>query len=726
MHIARSRRTMAAVLCAMLASGAGWAGIPGDLDNNGCVDQSDLGTLLANYPCTGCDCAGDADGDGDTDQSDLGSILANYGTGAGCTGATVTDLAGNLLGPYPFFDYVRAFNASDTIRVAIDPTRFPGVVGATGHVYVVKAKTAAEWVADPTLSDVAGGPQTVSFVGGTIQANTFVLTTPGQLSGDAGVDIGVGYDVVLDLNQDGKLNLGDVIDGGSGEAGLYVFKDLTTPGPLPVTYSASYDVVFPGLSTSFDSEITSYPTNIASLGKLPMVIISHGVGHSYTGYQYLQDHLASYGYVVVAHTNNVSSIPNCADTTLKHTDAFIANLPTILGGVLNGHIDTSRIVWIGHSRGGEGVARAYTNLLAGSYVPVNYSINDIKLISSIAPTAFDTGVPTDVKGATYHLIYGAADADVSGAANCPQCQSFRLFERATKHRFSTYIHGVGHNDFYCCGSSVASGPALIGRPETQQIAKIVWLTLIKHVIEGNIGAKDFLWRQWETLRPTGILTTDVVDNEYKDGSPCKRIIDDFQTGAVLHPSSSGGAVTADVSNVVKGQMREADGVFTWPGDAMNGMTRANFPDTTAGTMFDWTVGDQKFIEFAIVPALQDFSGQKYLSFRSAQGTRHTETIAELGDLTFTVTLKDANGANSSINIGAYGGGIEEVYQRTGTGVGTGWQNEFEVIRIRLTDFLHNGSGLDLSKITAVRFSFGSLSGSSRGRLGLDDLELVKD
>ncbi len=53
-------------------------GIPGDLNGDGCVDQADLGELLASY---GVDGGGDIDGDGDTDQSDLGTLLGNYGQG---------------------------------------------------------------------------------------------------------------------------------------------------------------------------------------------------------------------------------------------------------------------------------------------------------------------------------------------------------------------------------------------------------------------------------------------------------------------------------------------------------------------------------------------------------------------------------------------------------------------------------------------------------------------
>jgi hypothetical protein len=116
------------------------------------------------------------------------------------------------------------------------------------------------------------------------------------------------------------------------------------------------------------------------------------------------------------------------------------------------------------------------------------------------------------------------------------------------------------------------------------------------------------------------------------------------------------------------------------------------------------------------------SGFVSLSFRACQISRSPETVAELGDLDFTVTLVDGSGGSSSINIGAYGGGIEEPYQRTGDGSGAGWSNEFETITIGLGDFQRDGAGLDLSDIEQVRFEFGPGSGSSQGRIGLDDVE----
>ena len=98
----------------------------------------------------------------------------------------------------------------------------------------------------------------------------------------------------------------------------------------------------------------------------------------------------------------------------------------------------------------------------------------------------------------------------------------------------------------------------------------------------------------------------------------------------------------------------------------------------------------------------------------------------LDDQIFSVTLTDTAGVSSTISIGAYGGGIEEPYQRSSCGSGVGWGVEFETIRMRLTDFQNDGGGLNLCSIEGVTFNFGPSSGTSEGRLGIDDLQFVAE
>ena len=95
------------------------------------------------------------------------------------------ELAGNGLGQYPFFDYVRAINEGSSVELGIDPTQYPVIVGQTADVYVVASKARSEWITNAALIDVTGGPQVVAFGGSTVQANTITLDTGGLAGPDA-------------------------------------------------------------------------------------------------------------------------------------------------------------------------------------------------------------------------------------------------------------------------------------------------------------------------------------------------------------------------------------------------------------------------------------------------------------------------------------------------------------------------------------------------------------
>lgn len=647
---------------------------------------------------------------------------------------TKTELAGNSLTQFPFFEYVKAFNVNAPVKVAIDPTRFPAIVGHTCNIFVVNHKSQSEWSMDPALVDVTpGGALTQTFVAGTIQANTFEVAAASTLNANAGASIGVPYDVVLDFDQDGTLSDGDFIDGLSGEAGLYMVSDTTALGPHTVTEEVyNLDATFAagfGIPGNKLGEDLYFPTGIAAMGRLPIVIISRGNGHDFRWYDHIGNHLASHGYVVMSHDNNTEPGPEfAATTTLGHADAFIAMAEggTIGGGALVGHIDARRIVWIGHSRGAEGVAIAYDSLFDGAVTPVNYSRGDIRLISSMLPTDFTGTAVANPHDANYHLWTASGDSDVDGGASPDLVQTFHLHDRATGYRQSTVVQGAGHGWFHDgTGGPFVNGPCQIGEANTHLVQLGHLLPLVKHYVEGNIPALDFLTRQYESFRPIGVPTSEpciVVTHEYRNGAAVGNfVIDDYQTQTTPNVSSSGGTVTFDVENLTEGRLDDNNSDFSFSaGDPFNGATQGSGTDSTRGVVFDWTDTD-RFYEWQIPGGANDFTRFLYLSLRGAQGTQHPNTTAVIGDLTFSLTLRDGAGVTSTINIGAYGGGLEEPYQRNG-----GWHNEMETIRIRITDFLNNGTALNLANIVAVRINVGPSFGDSKGRIVIDDLMLTSD
>lgn len=642
----------------------------------------------------------------------------------GTSGPTLAQLAGNKLQAYPYFEYITSMNEGARVRAALDSTRFPWLVGLTGDLYVVAAKGKSRWDVDPQLLDVRGAPTTVSIQPGGTKANTFLLAK-GTLSGTTGVELGVGYDVVFDTDSDGLLGPGDVIDGYSAEAGFYVVRDTAILGPEPMT-----GLLYSG-GTWLKQNIF-YPTNIASLGPRPLVVVSHGNGHDYRWYNHIGEHMASYGYVVMSHSNNTQpGIETASITTIDNTDHFLGNLGVIAGGVLDGLVDGTQIVWLGHSRGGEGVVRAYDRLIDGENVPTNFTWQDIRLVSSIAPTTFLEKKKVLPHEVPYHLWIGSADADVTGAPGSGH-EPYSILERAKGDKMSITLQGAGHGVFHNGGGNWwASGPCLNGPTRVHPIVKGYFLPLVDHIVGGGPAGRDFLWRHYEAFQPisappngNGCIVVNLELHE-KDG-PAVFVIDDFQTNDGLALSSSGQSVTFNVTDASEGRLDDKDGTLDWDGtDPFNGMTRNVRPaDKQKGMVFSFDAVPS-FIEWAVDPAQSNLADDTYLSFRACQGTRHPLTAATLQDVTFEVSLRDNLGVTSRIVIDSYGGGIAEPYQRTGLGPGAGWGNEFETIRIRLTDFLADGTGLNLARIEAVRFDLGPGHGSNEGRLGLDDLEVIR-
>ncbi len=674
------------------------------------------------------------------------------------------ELAGNSLAAFPFFDYVRAINAGASVELAIDPAQLPEIAGQSADVYVVDSKTRTQWIADGSLTDVAGGPQTVAFTTTTVQANTITLDSGALAGPDASASsgdtrIGVGYDVVIDVNQNGRFDAAvDLIDGyDDAVAGFYVVRD-TSAGSTPGNPAAGPLAVSEAIYTGgvFLGQVTFWPTDIANLGQLPLVVISHGNGHNYQWYSHLGYHLASYGYVVMSHENNTGpGSGTAAQSTLANTDFLLEYQHVIGGGALNGHLDTSRIIWIGHSRGGDGVARAYDDLFKGVVTPTHFSIDDIVLVDSIAPVDFGgfEGASPVLAGtsgshphdANFHLWVAQADADVNGCASSATLQWYHLHDRATALRSSTSLYGVGHGDYHNGNaSSVASGPGLIGRSTTHLIMLGYILPLLKHYVEGDVPSRDFLWRQYESFRPIGVpIMPGLVANLLfqDDKASGKFIIDDFQDiltgGASPAVASSGAPVTRTTPSYVEGTMDDSDRFFSRnAADPFNGFTMDDdggtgpFRSESFGSVFSVDGTGDFDITYDVSATVPRFADYEYLSFRAAQGTRHPLTEALLADLTFTVTLEDQDGVQSSIDFSAYGAGIEQPYLRPGCTAGgapppnVGWNSEFETIRIRIDDFLQNGSGLDLTAISKLIFNFGPSWGSSVGRIGLDEIELT--
>ncbi|MDA1007861.1 MAG: hypothetical protein O2800_02500 [Planctomycetota bacterium] len=692
---------------------------PPDFDGDGVVGGGDLGIMLAAWGTGGADLTGD----GNTTGVDLAELLSIWGLECTTT-FTSTPLAGHALTTAPWFTNTDVFVAGSAMTIGVDTTRFTDLVGQLVRIYLTPDWTESEWILGTQLVDVRGAFQPWALVGGGVQSNQVQLTSTATLATAVDGAIGRGFDLVIDADQSGTLSIGDLVDGQTN-AGMVVARDPSVTGPFATTTLASYTAT--GVTAGFTAARLYYPTAIQSMTARPLVVISHGNGHQYTWYDYLGTHLASYGFVVISHQNNtVPGIETSSTTTLQHTQAIIAQESTVAAGAIANRIDSNQIVWIGHSRGGEGICRAFDRLFDNAFVPTNYITSDIKLLISIAPTDFLGTGSADPHATPFMLLYGSADGDVCGCPNNDITDSFNVYERASGWKMSTYLQGSDHNDFNCCGFDDFTGPAgtAIGRTETQDVAKVQILSAVLFTLYRDPAASEFLWRQDESLRSPLQASTTTVVREFQPIATQSRVIDNFQTNTAPTVSSCGGAVLSSGTALGEGLMQDANTAYTWiVTDPQNGLARGRAADTQRSGVFEFAQNSS--IAWTIPTALANCTDFAFVQFRAAQGTRHPNTVTLNGDLNLTVRITDMAGVMSDIRIGAYGGGIERPYQRTGYGTGAGWQSEMETIRLPLADFVLQSPTLNLSAVQSITLLVGGSYGSSVGRLQIDDIMLTQ-
>lgn len=202
--------------------------------------------------------------------------------------------------------------------------------------------------------------------------------------------------------------------------------------------------------------------------KLPVVVIVHGDHDMRTpnelGYVYLGELLASRGYFVASIDESfLNSAPFGYGAATGENDlrAWLVlehlrqlrewNAP---GGSLAGRLDLSRVLLIGHSRGGEAVAIAAAFNRMSSYpenariaFDFNFGIAGVLALAPMVGQYQPADRPIELRNTSYLTLHGTMDADVPSFTGLGQYSHVMLAGEDANLKAAIYIAGANHTQF---------------------------------------------------------------------------------------------------------------------------------------------------------------------------------------------------------------------------------------------------------------------------------------
>lgn len=541
--------------------------------------------------------------------------------------------------------------------------------------------------------------------------------------------------------------------------GHFTYGSVTPAAGAPERFStpAGFDGVAAAITDHYIHGEIYYPAlaagtgTPAASGNFPLVVILHGnhtplrhlnalvaagtitaaqrdaisLNENYLGYTYLQQRLAEMGYVSVSvdldRYVGIASVPAFAWSYpgiqarawagAKNVDYVINHLNAAgSGSPISGHVSSTDITLIGHSRGGEAVVQManFLDTSTGPFAagaPGAIAPFAISRVISVAPTANNN---TSVGNRPYLALHGSADGDVIDAGG------LRLYDTAPGLKAAIFIEGANHNFFNSSwtkndATDGASGPlippiggALTTRPYQENLLTsyaLAWIWQGPHL--------EYFSRPANKFRPDSLGTT-VLYNQFHQPSGIK-VLDDFETNidaGQAGTSSSGGSVGSagmTVTNLDKN---------------LNSPAVDHYYQATRGAELAWDrTNGLDYYEQNTIAGTRDASGLNFLSFRI--GSHYQQVLTQ----SFTVELTDTTGKVAYIN-SAELTPIASPYPANATGLGVAGlgdisKMEFQTFRFNLQVLQLGGYELDLTNLGTVRLIFDQ---TDNGKMAIDDIE----
>ena len=386
-------------------------------------------------------------------------------------------------------------------------------------------------------------------------------------------------------------------------------------------------------------------------GPFPLALFAHGNHaanvNSARGYIYLCELLSSHG--VIAGTIDVS----CLNATrIGENDArAIVHLEHIrqfvlwngrAGHPLHGRVDTSRIMIVGHSRGGEAVGHASlfnrldqvkTDLVAptvrldgsAGLGPYHFSL---KAVVAIAPT---DGQYEPVTGPTkvpdnYIIIHGSRDGDVKnfpGYLTYDRSHAVDLGNPTAApggYKALVWIYRANHGFFNSVWDQESPKTPLL-RPEQEQIARAYFGAIAQAELLGRAQFREILKDHRVAFNNSWLPAGSQIISQYQD--PHRLFIQHFkEAGATL-------AVSAPVQGTVT-----ATAPLTAAKISFNqGATARLFQDSN-GAQLSWSAAGAYTIQ--LVAGKLSTAGFDFLALRIGQSTEAANPAGANQDMTMSV------------------------------------------------------------------------------------------
>ncbi len=493
------------------------------------------------------------------------------------------------------------------------------------------------------------------------------------------------------------------------------FKDV-----LPVSYNWPFDA-------------TEVPINgILRIpdgpGPFPIALFVHGnhsvEDNSTNGYIYLLELLASHGIIAasidcnflngwIGGENDARAIVHLEH--IRQMQLWNAQA----GHPMQNKVDLSRIMIIGHSRGGEGVGHASLFNGLSSVVPDPgdpavpldgsaglgpYGFN-LRAVVAIAPT---DGQYTPVTGSTtvhdnYFIIHGSRDGDVwpfSGYPTYDRAHPVDLSnptQDADGVKSLLWLIGGNHNYFNSVWSG--EGSPTISRAEQEGVAKVFIGAIAQTSLLNRPAYLDMLRNHRKAWDNGWIPNTINLVSQYQDFR--RQFVDHYEHGATGQPSPP---VTGTIlaSGMTATEM------------SLNGSAYSNTYQETTAVKLGWTASGGRYT--VQVAGGLSVGRHQYLVVRVGQSDAVENTSGV--DQDFTITVSDGS-SSYTVKATEYGRLLYPSALHNGV-----LRSVMQTLRIPLKEFADNS--VSLSSIQEITFGFDEPkigTTTVEGSLYLDDIQI---